>query len=134
MKLIEKENALGVRYRWIVEEIKDEDDVFRLIEKVATIGELNCIEFHGYEDMDEHTNWAVFESVEEFKEGIKDLPKIGPDEATVRLYVDKVRVIVLFYYKKHMPNGAKMSLICSNESVGKKVAQVLEQKVREVAR
>lgn len=135
MKLIEKDNDTRVQSsRWAVEEIKTERELFELVASIAAIGELHVIEFHGYEDMDVHENWALFHSINEFKNGIKDLHKIEPDKASISFYLDVEIVRVSFYYKiNETKNAVRMSLICCDDGVAKKVAKILEQKVKEIA-
>ena len=133
MKLTKKENVLSVSYRWELDEITTEKQCLVLVAKIAEIGELKEIEFHGYEDMDEHGNWASFDTVEEYKKGIPSLGKIEPDTATVIFKFDGDNVSVTINPLWDNENGTRMRMNCLDEDVAEKVAKILEEKVKEVS-
>lgn len=132
MKLVGKDTTLAVVYDWELDEIKDEKQLFKLIAKVTEIGELRVIEFHGYEDMDEHGNWAIFRSVGEMQRGIKGLSKIKPDDVTIRIGFGGEQVLVSIYGIDKVEEGVQMGFVAAKEVNAAKVAKKLEKCVEEV--
>ena len=132
MKLVGKDTTLAVAYDWEIDEIKDEKQLFQIIVKVAEIGELLAIEFRGYEDMDEHGNWAVFRSVGEMQRGIKDLSEIEPDEVKIRIVYGGEQVLVSLYGIDKVKDGVQIGLVAAKEENADKIAKIVEKCVKEV--
>lgn len=117
MELIRKEKILdSVFYTWVFPEVKTEEDCFRLIYEIASIGDVWGINFRGYGDMDIHENEVSFRSIKNMKDGLEEIDKVEPDSVDIRMRVGEENVCVSISPFGGSEDGVRVSMFDPEEA------------------
>lgn len=125
MKMVKKFDGKAKTYElWEVEEIKTEKDCLKALARIAGIGKLGGFGFYGYEDMDEHGNEVSFDTVEELKDNLDEIEKIGADTASVYVFIDGKGVEISFNPFWDNEKGTQMRISGEEDAVKKAIQKI----------
>jgi len=132
MKLEEKKRAqIGkgeyVWFNYSVPEVKTEKGCIDLAYQIAKVGNIDLVDCRGYHDMDTHENYAFFESIDEFTEGLSDLKKIDVDTISIRFVEGESTVGVKIHPVWNDESGTNVSVSGMNRALVEKIAGAIEK-------